>query len=202
VSSNLDYKDILNRSARELSELIEQREELDDIREKLAQRINGLRDLVFALSNVLNQDPYKTHPEVFPELIEPETGFTDAVREVLTDEYQSPVDIRDELKRRRYNLEKYRNPLAAIHQILSRLESSGEVKKHEEKKLYKRQRVSDGTLLPAHGAGGGSPPPKWVETALNRLRDDEKEKIPAPLPGLGSLRRPRVRIPEDEKDKK
>lgn len=170
AADNAEYKVMMNKAVLELDDLVEELEVLDDKREKVQRRIFSLRDLIFALSNVLGEDPYKTRPELFPELIEPETGFTDAVREVLSDEYQSPVDIRDELKRRRFNLEKYRNPLAAIHQILSRLVASKEVEQHEEKKLYKRM---GGTLLPSHGYGGGAP----ILTRTAPIAESQRDKL-------------------------
>lgn len=158
MSEHSDYKRTLQTAASELSSLIEEVEELDARRDKITSRIVALREMVFAMSNVVGEDPKITYPELFPELIEPETGFTDAVREVLksSNKYFSPVDIRDTLLERGFFVGKsYRNPLAAIHQILKRLVGSKEIEpKDENTKLYRWKKI-EGTPLPAHGAGGG-----------------------------------------------
>jgi hypothetical protein len=155
VSEETDYKRTLETATAELSDLIEEAEELDDRREKVERRIAALRNMVLATSHVLGEDPQLTYPELFPETIEPEIGFTDAVREVLksSNKYLSPVDIRNTLRDRGFNLEKYRNPLAAIHQILKRLvENSKEVERHpdENRKLFKWKQVTGTPWLPQH----------------------------------------------------
>ena len=58
-----------------------------------------------------------------------DAGLTESIRQVLrgeTNQLFSPPEIRDELVRRRFPLNQ-RNPMAVIHQILSRLVSRGEV---------------------------------------------------------------------------
>ncbi len=185
MNDHLDYNDLLHRAARQLSGLMEDRETVDDMREKLTHQINGLRDIVFALSGLLDVNPHTAYPELFPELFEPETGFTDAVREVLktSDKYLSPVDIRDELKRRLFNLDKYKNPLAAIHQTLKRLVDGAEIERHpdEEKKLYKWKSPQGFKPLTQSASGKGllAPPPApnvFRQSALKNLAGQEVKK--------------------------
>jgi len=180
MSDDLDYRKTRDKAAGELSGLMEMLEAIDHRRQIVTSRINALRDMVFATSNVLGENPYMTHPELFPELIEPEVGFTDAIREVLKTSitYLSPVDIRNELQRRKFDLEKYKNPLAAIHQILRRLDAAKEIEKHpdDDKKLY-RWRVNQNIRFAPSGGdmrtkrGGGS----LREMALGLANENIKE---------------------------
>lgn len=147
-----DYRRAMETAIEELSALMEEREELDDRREKMNTRINVLRDGIVGLSSMLGEDPFTQRPELFPNLIDPDTGLTNAVRDAMRslDRYASTVDIREALKDAGYNITKYRNPLSAIQQVLTRLVERGVVEKHEdaEKKLYKLRatvRVPGGT---------------------------------------------------------
>lgn len=192
VSEQSDYRRTLETATAELSGLIEEAEELDDRRDKLTNRISALRDIVFALSNVLGIDPKLTYPELYPESIEPETGFTDAIREVLksSNKYLSPVDIRNELRERGFNLMKYRNPLAAIHQILKRLAIGNEIEKHpdEEKKLYRWSNKGI-RVLGSTASGGTRVLGSTAGTGVS-AQEDARPRLARPKPGNGGDPKP------------
>lgn len=138
------YKQSLDVAISELTDLCRQRDDLDAERDTIDRRINKIRDGVFALSTLVDINPYEEFPELFPDMIDPETGFTDAVREVLKATYTSlsPTEVRDELRRKGFNLDKYKNPLPSIHKILERLYAGEEVEMNprEGKTVYKWKR--------------------------------------------------------------
>jgi hypothetical protein len=120
------YRDALNGMLTELTDLMADREEMDAKMEATDRRIGRLRRGAIGLALVCGMGPgeiAKSRPELFPDQIDPDTGLTDAVREVLKSDnyYFSPVEIRDSLKAKNYDIGKYKNPLASIHTILKRL---------------------------------------------------------------------------------
>jgi hypothetical protein len=62
------------------------------------------------------------------EAEEKREGLTDAVRSILktSDEVFTPTQVRDELRRSGFDVDRYENPLAAIHTTLKRIASRGE----------------------------------------------------------------------------
>jgi hypothetical protein len=116
----------------ELDELMTQREALDEKRDAMDKRIIRLRKGLLglgALCSLTSEQVREAHPELFPDSIDPDTGLSDAVREVLktSDSFISPVFIRDFLRDNGYEISKYKNALASIHTVLKRLRSQGEV---------------------------------------------------------------------------
>jgi hypothetical protein len=153
-----EYKRAMHAAIQELSDLMEERENLDTRRERITRRIAVLRDGIFGLSGIAGENPYTVRPELFPNTIPPDTGITDAVREVLKSRglFVSTLDIKEMLEAMGFNITKYKNPLSTIHQVLNRLIDSGEVESHEddEKRLYRWKK------LPTVKRGiGGDPPP-------------------------------------------
>lgn len=126
------YRDTLTQSLRELEQLMAERETLEDRLEKMDGRIMRLRRVansVSPLCGITASQLAAEHPELFPDNLDPDTGLTDAVREVLRANtfYMSPIDVRDSLKLRGYDIGKYKNVLASIHTILKRLKDQDEV---------------------------------------------------------------------------
>jgi len=117
----------------ELDELMTEREVLDERRDIIDKRISRLRQGVFGIATlcgISRDDVKERHSELFPDSIDPDTGLTDAVREVLyahEETFVSPVFIRDFLKTSGYEITKYKNALASIHSVLKRLKTQGEV---------------------------------------------------------------------------
>jgi hypothetical protein len=116
----------------ELSELMEMREELESKLETVEHMITRAKWAVRGISYLTSANPETEYPHLFPEVVTPDVGFTDAIREVLQEEpgvkYSAPVHVRNALELRGFNIKKYKNPLASIHTILKRLEKSGEAK--------------------------------------------------------------------------
>lgn len=126
------YKQTFNAAIKELSDLMERRDELDILREELNARITKIRRGALALSSLAGEEPQKVkvdYPHLFPELIPSDTGLTDAVRKVLqaSDSYMTPVKVRAALQSTGYDIDRYKNILASIHTILKRLTEAKEV---------------------------------------------------------------------------
>jgi hypothetical protein len=110
-----------------------EREDLDERRDVIDKRITKLRQGLLGFGSLCGMDREEVrseHPELFPDSIDPDTGLTDAVRDVLWENVEtfiSPVFIRDTLKAKGYEISKYKNPLASIHSVLKRLKTQKEV---------------------------------------------------------------------------
>jgi hypothetical protein len=130
IDDNL-YKETFNTAINELSDLMEQREKLDDLREELSERITKVRRGVLALSPLVGEEPKSVenkYPHLFPDLIPSDIGLTDAVRKVLQSagNHLTAVGVRTELKATGYDTDRYKNVLASIHTVLKRLVEGGE----------------------------------------------------------------------------
>jgi hypothetical protein len=186
-----DYKQALDAATKELAEVMEQLEEIEEVREKTLRRIYVLRDGIYGLSAMLGEDPLEVSPELFLKYLEPDTGFTDAIRKVLElnkSRYMNPVSVRDKLKDMGYDLSKYTNPLASIHTILKRLVESGEVEPDEGvggRTVYRWKNVGLGSFRQfsdaARGAGA-------LFEAAERAREQANSKATSGEPPI--LRRP------------
>jgi hypothetical protein len=123
------YQQAFDRAVKELGEALEEQEAIEAQAHKLEGRIYTLKELVEGLAQMCGIDVYKAHPDLFTESLNPAAGFTSAVRNVVKTSatFMTPVDVRDELKRQGFKLEKYKNPLASIHTILKRLHGQGEI---------------------------------------------------------------------------
>lgn len=126
------YKETFDAAIAELTELMRKREMLENSREMLNARIAKVRRGVLALSPLVGEEPTgveNKYPHLFPELIPPDIGMTDAIRKVLQSAgtFLTPVGVRTELKTTGYDTDRYKNVLASIHTVLKRLAESGEV---------------------------------------------------------------------------
>jgi hypothetical protein len=150
VDDNL-YKQTFDTAIQELSDLMEERENLDNQREEITARIAKVRRGVLALSPLVGEEPKSVetkYPHLFPELIPPDIGLTDAVRKVLqvNNIFLTPVKVKTELKVVGYDIDRYKNILASIHTILKRLLDAGEVESGSvnEVTAYKWKQVKPG----------------------------------------------------------
>ena len=116
------YEAALNKAKAELSELVQQRKQLEE-------RIDQLNKSVEALSALVDG---KDHSAGLPHLDLPDSaGITDAIREILK-VHAMPMgapSIRDALLAEGFDAKDYSNLLTVIHNTLKRLESQGEVYK-------------------------------------------------------------------------
>jgi hypothetical protein len=105
-----DYRTALAAAIREYEELGARRREIDDRLAQLSQTIG-------TLSRLLGYEP--TVP----------LGLTDAIRIVMRGGVpMTPVEVRDRLWAIGFDVSKYVNDLAAVHTILKRLNSNGELR--------------------------------------------------------------------------
>jgi len=118
-----DYRKALHSARAEFDRLLQKRADLDSRIVRLKQTIAGLMGLCESadktrrrLNNVVPLPPR------FMRL-------TSAIRQVLAESAvpMRPLDLRDTLTNRGFNVTQYANKLAVIHNTLSRLERQGEV---------------------------------------------------------------------------
>src|SRR5262245_34933576 len=110
----MDYRPTLESALRDLENLMDQREKLDNKREFLDQRIFQLREGLFGLAILCGTDRNtlaQEHPELFPDLISPDTGLTDAIRKALQSKrvFVSPPELRDRLQAMSYDISQHKN---------------------------------------------------------------------------------------------
>jgi hypothetical protein len=127
-----NYRYTLDKAIAELTNLMEQREKLDETREALHQRIMKLRSAVRGLGSLCDvENVEEEYRSLFPdEFTDTDVGLTDAIRKVLAsheDAYLSPVFIRDRLADVGFDIQTHKNILASIHTVLKRLQRQGEV---------------------------------------------------------------------------
>lgn len=135
----------LAAAVKELDTLILHRTSLADEAAETEKQIQIVRRTINDLAKIRGDiEPEQEWPHLFADGMSAEIGLTDAVRDVLMadNQYRSPVEIRDELKVKGFNLRKYKNALANIHIVLKRLERNGEaIKKVDRGRfLYTGQR--------------------------------------------------------------
>jgi hypothetical protein len=140
MTENIHHQS-LNAAVSEATELLKQREKLEEQIDKLDKRIGELLWAIRGIAPLCGiDDEAKAYPYLFADEIEPEIGFTDAVRKVMHTpplEFLSPIQVRDRLIETGFNLDKYTNPMASIHTILKRLVRSGQVDEtDEEGRMY------------------------------------------------------------------
>jgi hypothetical protein len=128
----VNYQYTLDSAIKELTDLMEQREKLDEKREALHERIVKLRRAVRGLASLCDvEDIEEEHRSLFPDEFADNTdvGLTDAIRQVLSsheEAFLSPVFIRDRLADVGFDITTHKNILASIHTVLKRLQRQGE----------------------------------------------------------------------------
>ncbi len=155
-----DYKAMYDKALTELARLMEQREQLEIECDNVDIRITQVRQGIDALVPLCDENPYMTHPDLFPigpHTFMPNTGLTDAIRKVMANiapMSATAVSVRTGLKTIGYEIDS-KNILPSIHTILKRLEEKGEVVSKEVKgKTWYRWKA------PKHRA---NTKPKWAQ---------------------------------------
>jgi hypothetical protein len=128
------YDNALQQAIAELSDVMSERESLVERIEDTDQRIMRLRRGAMGLGALCGRTPgtlSSQYPDLFPDNIDPDTGLSDAVRDILRIDprtYYSPVDVRNRLRDKGYEIGKHKNVLASIHTVLKRLKNQDELK--------------------------------------------------------------------------
>jgi hypothetical protein len=120
-SDNRKYIEALGDALVEYKKLTDRRKEIDE-------RLGKLVRLIAANINMLPDDQQELFLARFNEMTPP-TGLSDAILRILsTDEYMSPIEVRDKLlETGSYDFAGQANPLASIHTTLKRLVDSEDV---------------------------------------------------------------------------
>jgi hypothetical protein len=129
------HKQSLDAALAEAAGLIAERDALDQQVERLNRKIQDLVAAVEGLAPLCGIDAKKEYAYLFPYDMEPEVGFTDAIRKVLSTvpmNMYTAVGVRDELIKSGFDVDKYTNPMASVHTILKRLVENSEVLTYDE----------------------------------------------------------------------
>jgi hypothetical protein len=115
-----NYRKAMEDGQKELEHWLRVRIEID-------QRIAQLKSTVALLGGLIGDAPRITAAESTEELVD--MGISDAIRQVLREHMQSltPGEIKVLLAQAQFDLDKYVNASAVIHNTLKRLESQGEI---------------------------------------------------------------------------
>jgi hypothetical protein len=118
--SGYEYRKEMEKAQEELERLLM-------IRTAVDQQITKHKSAVAILGAMLEEPPKITKLESAEEI--GDLGISDAIRAVLRDTglAATPLQIRDFLIAGNFDLSKYANPSAVIHNTLKRLETQGEV---------------------------------------------------------------------------
>jgi hypothetical protein len=133
ITGSDQYKAAYQAALQELVDLIRESERLETEHGRLSERIEALRAGAPGLALLAGEpDPTESHPDIFPSVLDPDVGITDAVREVLKTAPPairlSAVSVKNKLEQMGFDIGKYKNVLAVIHQVLRRLHEGGEAK--------------------------------------------------------------------------
>ena len=189
--TNESYKQALEIALTELAKVMDERDALDEQRDRMDKRIFELREGLFGLAILCGTDTNRladSYPQLFPDLIPPDTGLTDAIRKALQSKriFYSPVEVRDRLEEDfNYDLSKYKNVLPSIHTILKRLVDNEELEpgSREGKVVYRwRGGAQPGNPRSPKPYGGGLLPPDTTtlnmagEGYFTKLAKQDKKK--------------------------
>jgi hypothetical protein len=169
-------------------------EELADLmvqKAKIDARITRLRETIIALMRLARDaDEDDALPMGAVQLAE--AGLTDSIRDVLKElkqkhpqKYHSPTDIRDELSMKGFPLAKYKSEMAAIHNVLARLQDLGEVETGvgmQNKKTYYRWKEKPVTAsfgINIESLGASKTLSQTGQPLDNRITERLKKKRPA-----------------------
>ena len=136
-----------------LSQLLAERDTWMRRRDEAAGQISKIGALIRATVRMLPPQQASLGERVLEEIDERPLGLTEGLRLCLmteTDEWQSPMQLREALKNLGFSFEAYRaNPLASIHTTLKRMADDLEVKGGEGQRVYrlKGTRIGSGPPL-------------------------------------------------------
>jgi hypothetical protein len=123
--TNKNYRKALSQAKQELAhELVE--------RQKSDQKLARLQSLITQLQDLCAEQDQKRFWNSIERVVKADLrgGITQTIR-ILLKETSLPMtatDLKAEIEARKYDLARFKNPLAVIHTVLNRLVKSGEVK--------------------------------------------------------------------------
>ena len=123
--ANKNYRKALYQAKQELAhELVE--------RQKSDQKVARLQSLITQLQDLCAEQDQKRFWNSIENVVKADLkgGITETIR-VLLKERSLPMratELKAGIEARKYDLARYKNPLAVIHTVLNRLVKSGEVK--------------------------------------------------------------------------
>jgi hypothetical protein len=147
MKTDTPYQDAFEQALIDLSKVMEKREALELDVFNVDRQVVLYREAVMSLANLCGKDVKEVtseHPELFPDMIDPDIGLTDAVRKALQSMSAmslSPIQVRNRMDHLHFDLSPYKNVLASIHTILKRLKAKGEITSRERdgKTVYRWQ---------------------------------------------------------------
>src|SRR5437879_442725 len=118
------YRPVYESAIEELRRLMTELNSIEDRRDWLSKRIARVKKGIHGLAPLCDGVPWVTDPDLLPEIVNPQTGLSDAVWQVLSvnpvsGAYISPVTVREQLKNVGYQT-KSENILPSIHNVLKR----------------------------------------------------------------------------------
>jgi len=120
-----DYQRMLYEAKQDLARHLVKRQQLDE-------RIARLQAVVVDLQTLCAEQSQKNFERGVDRVIKADLkiGITESVRVILQEKFfpMTAVDLLEKVKARKYNLARYKNPLAVIHTVLKRLIQSGDVR--------------------------------------------------------------------------
>src|SRR5579863_10068753 len=158
--AKIDYHRTLYEAKQDLAHHLVKRQKLD-------QKIARLHAVVTNLQNLCAETDQTNFEKRVDRVIKKDlkVGITQSARVILQETFfpMTPGDLLKSIEARKYNLDRYANPLAVIHTLLKRLVQSGEVRM---------------VLL-----AGGKKAYQWVSTAdraLSELQSSNQPAVPKP----------------------
>jgi len=133
---NGSSSDLLKDAVARIEVALVQKAEIDETKRVIDEEVEALTDAVRALHRVYGG----TLPESVTKHLEGDLGITDQVRGVMKaqgNNYLLPMQVRQQVEARGFNMAGYSNPMAVIHQVLKRLERQGELSIHPGGQHYK-----------------------------------------------------------------
>jgi hypothetical protein len=120
-----NYHRMLYEAKQEMAHLLVQRQEND-------QEIARVHRVISELQNLCAEQDQRNFWDGAERLIKADlkVGITECVRVILRQNVlpMTAVELLEQVKARKYNVTRYKNPLAIIHTLLKRLVKSGDVR--------------------------------------------------------------------------
>jgi hypothetical protein len=164
--NNEIYRKALDEARAEMAETLR-------MREKIEERLTHLKSTIDVLSALL-QEPPKLDQDDSPEMLD-SVGISEAIRQVLKDADVGlmPNQVKAKLSDAGFDLSKYANPSAVIHNTLKRLETQGEVVQ-----VRDSSGVTAYTIRPSYAEEIGEAFGKGIAEAMTKAGADKGPKAP------------------------
>lgn len=168
-----NYRKALEDAQKELEHWLRVRMEID-------QRIAQLRSTVALLCGLIGEAPRITPTEGAEEI--GDLGISDAIRQVLRDVHQrvTPAEIKVLLTQAQFDLGKYVNSSAVIHNTLKRLEGQGEV----DSLTLDPPGITTYSIKPRFSGNPDVPLINFGERLAAAMGEAGKDRLP-PMPSFG-----------------